>query len=259
MILAIFFYLGLVLGSGFLVLVGIQTVSDGFERHEERTAILDRPVSSLSAVAFGETALVGTARADGRPERVPFGGQDRALFYDVTVDDTNKLETPHVDERVARSFFLEPDADAADADGHVRVDASGFRLDLSDDRRWSTEIASHEAISDDLEAFAEAKDVPAQGLERDREFAYEYLAPGDDVFVYGRAVPDDRAGGDGKGVLVTVPEGGAGVISDKSPETLLAERRRVLAKSVLLGVLECVVGLAVFLWLTGIAQFLLGA
>lgn len=253
--LAIVLYVGLVLGSGVLVVVGIETVLSGFERYEERAAIVDRPRSALESVAFGKTALVGTGRPDGHVENVPFGGRERALFYDVTVDDTNKLETAHVHERVGPSFLLETDDEA-----RVRVDASELRLDLSTDRQWSTEIASHEPITDDLAAFAETEGVPSQGLERDRRFAYEYLAPGDEVFVYGRAVPDDaRAASDEKSVLVTAQEDGSGVISDKSPETLLAERRRVLLESVSLGVLEGVVGLAAFLWLTGVAQYLLGA
>ncbi|WP_226004516.1 hypothetical protein [Natrinema salinisoli] len=261
MILAIALYAALVLGSGALVVVGIETVHSGFERYEERAAIVDRPRSSLESVALGKTALVGTARPDGRLERVPFGGRERAVCYEVTVEDTNKLETAHVDERIAPPFLLEQAVDADETDvARVRVDATDLRLDLSADRQWSREIASHESLDDDLASFAAANDLPEQGLERDRKYAYEYLAPGDEVFVYGRAVPDDDAAAiDGKAVLVTAHEDGGGLISDKPPETLLAERRRVLFKSVSLGVLEGVVGLAVFLWLTGIAQFLLGA
>ncbi|WP_226480693.1 hypothetical protein [Natrinema amylolyticum] len=259
MILAIVIYAALVLGSGALVVVGIGTVRSGFERYEERVAIVDRPRSSLESVAFGETALVGTARPDGGAERVPFGGRERAVCYDVTVEDTNKLEMAHVDERIAPPFVLEGAADDATDVARIRVDASDLRLDLSADRRWSREVASHEVLEENLASFAEANDLPDQGLERDRTYAYEYLAPGDEVFVYGRAVPDDDAAADGKAVLVTAQEDGGGVISDKSPETLLAERRRVLVKSVSLGALEGVVGLAGFLWLTGIAQLLLGA
>ncbi|WP_222916591.1 hypothetical protein [Natrinema sp. SYSU A 869] len=260
MILAIILYATLVLGSGSLVLIGIVTVRSGFERYEERAAIVDRPRSSLESVAFGKTALVGTARPDGGSERVPFGGRERAVCYDMTVEDTNKLETAHVDERIAPPFVLEGVADDATDVAGIRVDASDLRLDLSADRQWSREVASHEALDEDLASFASVNNLPDQGLERDRKYAYEYLAPGDEVFVYGRAVPDDDAGvTDGKAVLVTAQEDGGGVISDKSPETLLAERRRVLFKSVSLGTLEGVVGLAGFLWLTGIAQFFLGA
>lgn len=260
MILSIVIYATLVLGSGALVLVGIETVRSGFERYEERAAIIDRPRSSLESVAFGETALVGTARPDGGAERVPFGDRERAVCYDLTVEDTNKLETAHVDERVAPPFVLEGAADDATDVASVRVDASELRLDLSADRRWSKAVASHDPLESGLASFAEENDLPEQGLERDRKYAYEFLAPGDSVFVYGRAVPDDDAGAtDGKAVLVTAQADGGGVISDKSPETLLAERRRVLIKSVSLGALEGVVGLAGFLWLTGIAQLLLGA
>ncbi|MFD1563194.1 hypothetical protein ACFR99_06510 [Haloarchaeobius amylolyticus] len=256
MILAVVLYAALVVGSGLLVLVGIDTVRSGFDRYEERAAIVDRPVSALESVAFGTTALVGTARPGSHAVRVPFGGQERAVCYHVTVEDTNKLETAHVDERVAPPFVLEADIEGT----RVRVDATDLRLDLSANRQLETDVASHEPLDGDLASFVEEHDLPSQGLERDRRFAYEYLAPGDEVFVYGRAVPDEaRASADGKAVLVTAHEDGSGLVSDKSPDTLLAERRRVLAKNVSLGVLEGVIGLAAFLWLTGIAQFLLGA
>ena len=254
MVLAVLIYVGLVIGSFVLILVGLVTVSEGFDRYEERTVIRDWPVSSLDAIALGKTAIAGTVQPDGEPVTVPFGGREEALVYEVTVEDTNKVETAHVDERVAPPFFLETD------DGRVRVDASELRLDLSADREWSREVESHEEIPPDLAKFARKRGLPDQGLDRDREFAYEYLAPGDEVFVYGRAIPDDERGSaDEKAVLVTAHEGKSGFVSDKSRETLLDERRRPLAKALCLGVVEAVVGLAAFLWLTGIAQILLGA
>ena len=273
-------YVALVIGSAGLVLSGLSTVRAGFDRYAERAVIADRPRSSLESVALGATAMAGTAWPDGEPERVPFGGREQALVYEVRVDDTNKSGSPHVDERIAPPFVLEPETSAENRgetstrsdtetngttgtdDVRVRVDASNLRLDLSPDRQWEREVASHDPISEDLESFAEERELPRQGLERDREFAYRYLAPGDEVFVYGRAVSDDADGDSGaaqKRVLITAREDGEGFISDKSPETLLEERRRARLKPVSIGTTKAVVGLVAFLWLTGIAQFVLGA
>lgn len=253
MVFAVVFYLGLVVGSLLLLGVGLLTIQDGFRRYEERSVIEDRPVSSLDSIAMGKTALVGTARPDDDPVRVPFGGEERALLYDLTVRDTNKVDEPHVDERVGPPFVVETD------DGAVRVDAGEFTLDLTADRRWEREIGSHEDIPPDLAAFADRHDLPDQGFDRDREFAYEYLAPGDEVFVYGRAVPDEDRDTTGKAVLVTAHDFEGGFLSNKDVDTLLAERRRSLLRNVSLGVAESVVGLAAFLWLSGIAQAFLGA
>lgn len=253
MIGAIVVYLVLVLGSAWWVVSGVATVRAGFDRHEERTVITDRPLSSIDAIAFGKIALMGTARPDGHVDRLPFGGEERALAYEVTVDDTNKLELPHVDERTAPPFVLETDAD----DCRVRVDASALRWDLSDDRRWGREVASHEELAPDLASYAAARDLPPQGMERDREFAYEYVAPGDEVFVYGRAVPDESRRSDAEKAVLVTDDDGSGVLSDKSSETLLAERRRALLRHVSIGATKAVVGLVVFLYLTGI-RLLLG-
>lgn len=253
-VLAVVFYLLLLVGSGALVLVGVDTLLDGFERYREYTVITDWPVASMDAVALGRTAVVGTARSDGRTLTVPFGEQPESLVYHVTVEDTNKVELPHVDERVAEPFVLEGET------GEVRVDATDLRLDLSADREWETEVESHEEIPADLENFAAKHAMPDQGLERDRRFAYSYVAPGDRLFVYGRAVPDDeRDAVDGKGALVTAHDREGGFLSNKDRQTLLAERRGALLRHFGYGVTEAVVGLAVFLWLSGIAQLLLGA
>lgn len=253
-------YAALVIGSAGLVVSGLSSVQSGFDRYEERTVIADRPTSSPDSLALGKTAIAGTARPDHRLDRLPFGGRERALVYELTVEDTNKIESPHVNVRIAPPFVLERDTEGAD-DYHVRVDASSLRLDLSDDRQWSTEIASHEHLPPDLADFAAANDLPSQGMERDRKFAYEYLAPDDEVFVYGRAVPDEERtdSREGKTVLVTADENGNGFLSDKSPDALLEERQRALTRHVSVGVVKATIGLAAFLWLTGIAQFVLGA
>lgn len=272
-------YAVLVVGSAGLLVSGLSTVRAGFDRYAERTVITDRPRSSLESIALGTTAMVGTARPDGEPERVPFGGQERALVYEVCVDDTNTRGSPHVDERIGSPFVLEPDSgDGTNAvtdsgedgtvattdiaagtdDARIRVDPSNLRFDLSADRQWERTIASHDPIPDDLAAFAEENDLPRQGLERDREFAYRYLAPGDEVFVYGRAVPDDDVESAAtKRVLITAREGGDGFLSDKPPETLLEERRRARLRHVSIGTVKAVVGLVAVLWLTGIAPMLL--
>jgi hypothetical protein len=247
-------YLGLVLGSLLVLVLGLVTIREGFEMYEEYTAIEDLPVSSMDAIALGRAAVTGTARPDVETERVPIGEQCDALVYDLTVTDTNKTEDPHVDERVGSPFYL------ADEHGRVRVDPADLTFDLSSDRTWSREVASHESIPPDLETFVREHDLPEQGFDRDRSFEYEYVAPGDELFVYGRAVPgEDRAGTPEKAVLLTAHDRMGGFLTDKSRETLLGKRQGRHLRKFAVGTVEAVVGLAAFLWLSGIAQLFLGA
>lgn len=237
-----------------LVYVGYGYVSEGFDRYRERVALDDVPVPALDAVAMGPVAVRGTAKPADRTAAVPFGNRPEALVYEVTVEDVNKFDEPLVEDRVSRAFDVESD------DGSVRVEPDDLRFDLDEARTWSETVESHEPLPDDFERYADEAALPDQGFDRDREFAYTYLAPGDEVFVFGEAVPDDgRTGAGEKGVVVTSPPERDGFLSNKPLEELLAERRWAVLKHVTVGVALSMFGLAGFLWLSGIASVLLGA
>jgi len=252
-LLAVVIYLGLLAGSGLFVVAGGIGIQDGFEKYRERKAIVDRPVGELDSVAMGEVALRGTALAEGECSKVPIGEQPDAILYRITVDDTNKLESELVEDRHTPRFVLVSD------DEEVYVDPGGFTLEIDQEHTWSETIESSDPIPENLKAYVVEHDLPEQGFDRDRQFEYEYLPPGETIYVFGRAVPqEDATGPREKGVLVAAEEN-HGFISNKPMETLLSERRRAVMKDVAVGIVEAGIGLAVFLWLSGIAQLFLGA
>lgn len=250
MVFAVVLYLGLLLGSLLAVAVGLVMVSEGFERWEEANALLDVPVASLDAVAVGEAAVSGTVRPEGATTTVPVG-DERCVVYDLTVEDSTDT-LPVYENRESVEFYV------TDGEGRIRVDPAEMTFDLGDDRRESFEFKSYDEVPERAKEFHETHDLPDRGMRRDRTFEYEYLAPGDEVHAYGRvAVDDERAVADEKAVVLEA--GDAGFLSDKPREQLLRERKFALAKSVSLGVTVGTVGLAVFLWMSGIAQLFLGA
>ncbi|WP_181685038.1 hypothetical protein [Halorhabdus salina] len=251
-LLAVVIYLGLLGGSGLFVVAGVISVRDGFRKYRERKAITDRPVSELDSVAMGDVALQGTALPEGARETVPIGEQPDAIVYRITVDDTNKLEAELLADRHTPRFIISSGED------EIRVDPSEFTFEIDQEHTWSKTIESSDPIPPDLEAYVAEHDLPEQGFDRDRQFQYEYLPPGETIHVVGHAIPrTDSTDPREKGVLVTA-ERDKSLISNKSVETLLDERRRAVITDVTVGVLEGGVGLAVFLWLSGIAQLFLG-
>lgn len=250
MVFAVVVYLALLLGSLVAVGGGITKVLEGFERWEEANALLDVPVASLDAVAVGEAAVSGTVRPSGRPTTVPVG-DERCVVYDLTVEDSTDA-MPVYENRRSVEFY------ATDGEGRVRVDPADMSLDLSGDRTESFEFKSYDEVPDRAEPFHGNHDLPDRGMRRDRTFEYEYVAPGDEVYAYGRIAVDDRREATGDEKSVVLEAGDSGFISDKPREQLLSERRFALVKSVSLGVTVGTVGLGAFLLLSGIAQLFLG-
>lgn len=253
MVVGLFLYGTLVLGSLVLCVAGLLNIQDAFRADERRHAVSSTPVSELESVALGNVAVSGVGRPVSNCLRVPFGGTERSLCHHVTVSDTNKIEGTHVDERTTVPFVLE------DGETQVRVDAAELELDLTERRQWSREVASHETLPADLERFTDSRDLPSQGLDRDREFRYEYVPPERELYVYGCAVSSDEADGPAgeKSVTITTTAESRGFISDKPRDRLIDERESVLSGGVARGIVEAVAGLGGFLLLTGVA-FIIG-
>lgn len=251
MVFAVAVYLGLLVGSVLAVLGGLLHVRTGFRRWEQANALLDVPVASLDAVAVGEAAVSGTLRTDERPVSVPVG-DERCVLYDLAVEDSTDAEPVYEDREWVETYVT-------DGTGRIRLDPADATLDLGDDRTESFSFRSYDDVPERARHFHRTTDLPDRGMRRDRTIEYAYLKRGDEVYAYGRVRPDERrtAGADEKGVVLDVDA--SGLVSDKPREQLLRERRYALGKSVGVGVAAATVGLAAFLWLSGIAQLFLGA
>ncbi|WP_267639683.1 GIDE domain-containing protein [Haloarchaeobius amylolyticus] len=253
MVFGVLLYVGLLVGSFLSVFVGLQYVSDGFQRYREDHAVTDTPISRLDAVALGTVAVSGTVQPLGETVQVPVGDED-CVCYDLTVrDHTTTAWSTEVDERESVPFVVD------DGHGRARVDPAAFTLDLTDDRQASFEVKSYDDPPARVAAFAEDRDLPDLGMSKDREFEYEYLAPGDEVYVFGRATIDETREDEVAKPIVVEGDVGDALLANKVRETLQDERRFSLVKSVAIGVVLSTVGLAAFLWLSGIAQLFLGA
>ena len=251
MVLAVVFYLGMLAGSLLAVGAGALMVQAGFEQWEQANVLQDVPVATSNAVAVGEASVEGTVRAEASPLTVPVGDQ-RCVVYELTVEDSTDVQ-PVYENRESVSFTVD------DGEGRVRVDPGEMTFDLSDDRRESFEFKSYDEVPERARQFHGEHDLPDRGMRRDRAFEYEYVRPGDEVYAYGQVTLDDQREATADEKAVTLAAGEQGFISDKSRERLLRERRFALAKSVGKGVVVGTVGLAGFLWLSGIAQLFLGA
>ncbi|WP_439026526.1 GIDE domain-containing protein [Haloarchaeobius sp. DT45] len=253
MVLGVLFYVGVLVGSFVSVFVGLQYVSDGFKRYREDHAVTDTPVSKLDSVALGTVAVSGTVRPLDDSTTVPVGGED-CVCYDLTVrDHTTTAWSTEFDERESVPFVVD------DGNGHVRVDPAAFTFDLTDDRTESFEVKSYDEPPDLVAEFAEEADLPSLGMSKDRTFEYEYVAPGDEVYVFGRATIDETREDEVAKPVAVEGDVRDALLANKSRDTLQDERKFSLVKSVAIGVVLSTAGLAAFLWLSGIAQLFLGA
>ena len=265
MILAVFFYLLLLVGSIAGVAVGLSTVARGFSRYREAVTIADTPPSTLDAVAVGPAAVTGTVTVSGAgsPLSIPVDGRE-CVAYDLAVRDEGYVSTRPLEERRATTFTLEAE--------HGRVEVSpaaieAAEFDLSADRRTERTVASYERPSDRVSAFERTRDLPERGMRSDRTFELEWIEPGDELYAFGRIDADAATlesgsrtptGSGSKGAVLRDGDDVTPFVSDKSPERLLRERRFALGRSVCKGLGLATGSLAVFLWLSGIAPLFLG-
>lgn len=270
MILAVFFYLLLLVGSITGVAVGLSAVARGFSRYREAVTITDTPLSTLDAVAVGPAAVTGTVTvsSDDSPLSMPVDGRE-CVAYDLSVRDEGYASTRRpLEERRATTFALEA--------GRGRIEVSpqaieAAEFDLSADRRTERTVASYERPPDRVAAFERTRDLPERGLQYDRTFELEWIEPGDELYAFGRVDADSAAlesdggrtptgsGSKAKGAVLRDGDDVTPFVSDKSPERLLRERRFALGRSVCKGLVLATGSLAVFLWLSGIAPLFLGA
>lgn len=251
MVLGIVFYL-LLLGGSFLgIFWGLLRIAEGFDRYAEWNALRDVPAPTLDSLAYGPVTVRGRVEPLDGTLRAPIGADD-CVLYTLDVRDTSSTSSAQLfDERRSRPFAIVTDA------GRVRVDPA-IELDISDARSVDESIESHEGRPPEVLAFDRANGIEERGAGHDRQYEQQYVAPGDEVVAYGRAVRDDEYT-DGEKPVVLEAGDGPFFLSDHSRSTLLSARRWALLRSVVVGSITATVSLAAFLWFSGIAQLFLGA
>jgi len=253
MLFGILLYLGILALSGFGVLWGIGSILMGFDRYEEEHAIRTTPLSELDSIAAGPTAVRGRIEPAGRHIGTLYDCE-ACVAYKLTIEDAGSDSSrTHVNKSEAVPFDIVTD------EGSVRVCNAEFDFHVSEDRRWNEKRKSHTSPDDKLARFERDWQIPDLRAGDDRRYEMAYIEPGDTVYAYGTAELDNSLSGEQSKPLVLTGRDGLFFLSDQDPDELLRERRFVLAKNGLLGIAVAVISLAVFLWLTGIAQIFLGA
>lgn len=248
MALALVAYLLALGGSLFAVAWGLVSIHSGFDRYAEWNALRDVPAPTLDAFAYGPMTVDGRIEPLEDTIRTPIGADDCVLFNLRVQADTPTASETLFDERQARPFAIVTDA------GRIRVDPS-IELDLSAERTVAEKVESHEGRPPEILAFDRANGIEQRDAGQDRRYEQEYVAPGDRVVAHGRAVRDEAYTEPEKPAVLTAGEGPF-FLADASRAALLSARRWALVRSVVLGVVAATVSLTVFLWLSGIAQFL---
>mgnify|MGYP000572025257 CR=1 FL=1 len=253
MVFAYVLYAGLILASGVGVLWGVGSLLVGLDRYEEEHAIRTMPVASLDSVAVGPAAVRGRVEpVEGTIGSIPTSGE--CVAYDLSVRDSGSDGSETRVERASLVPF-----DLVTDEGSVRVREAGFDFHVSDDRQWALDRKSNEGRDAAVRRFERDWELPALSSGYERLYRASYLCPGDEVYAYGTVDVDDSRADERDKPLELTGRNDLFFISDRSPDALLRERRFALAKDGLLGVVVATVSLAAFLWLTGLAQLVLGA
>lgn len=253
MVVGVLIYAAFVIGSAAGVLGGIGLLLLGFHRFEEARAIRTTPPQSPGSVPVGPAAIEGRIEAVG-PTIGSIYGCEACVAYELEVSDVgSESSETHVERSEVVRFDIVTD------DGSIRVEDASFDFHVSEGRQWSETRESYESPDEELRRFERDWSVPEPRAGDKRTYRASYLCPGDRVYAYGTVDTDESRQDERAKPLVLTDRGDLFFISDRDREALLRDRRFALAKDGILGVVLATVSLAVFLWLTGIAQVFLGA
>lgn len=246
------FYVLLLGGSVVGFLLGIGWIYRGFDRYTERLVIHDLPTSPTGSVALGPVGVEGTVRPLEDPIRTPLGAEE-CVLYELDVYDAGPTSVGKpVDEQRRVRFAIE------DERGSIEVADEPVTVDVSDARSFEESVESHEARSPAVIAYDRANDLEPERA-HDRTYEQAHVRPGDYVYAFGVATDAETGSNDEKAVSLAADPSGLLFLSDRTPDELLGERRWAVGKSVASGGALAVVSLAVFLWMSGLAQLVLGA
>lgn len=184
----------LLVAGGFIV--GILAIMWGFDEYRKTSLIRNTPTSKVRSMAMGLVEVKGTTRVADEPLESPFNGED-CVFYKYMVEEY-KNQGKHsrwvtIDEgRNGASFYVD------DGTGQVLVDPRGAELEIPADNVIEVDggetppfkvtefIEEHE----DIESEDNSVDLGIAEVDtgNDRRYTEYYVTPGEDVYVFGKAM-----------------------------------------------------------------------
>lgn len=177
---------------------GVTVMYLGFKLMRRRNLVADTPTSKIQSMAMGLVEVTGTARPAGETFRAPFS-DEKCLLYTYTVEEYRQ-QGKHkswvtIDEgkRVA-PFRVD------DGTGTVLVAPEEAQLEIPRDARFEVDGGKEprEAIQRFIEQSEEVDSESANldlklfkvPLGNRRRYSQHLLKPGDDVYVFGKAMSD---------------------------------------------------------------------
>lgn len=165
--------------------LGAVGVVVGALRVDEYWAAARTPVVDAAAVGEGRVAVSGSVVAEDTVE-TPFAGVS-AVYCDYEVEEYADVGDRHQWLRVDSGERSRPFR-VRDRTGEVWVDPAGADVAVGTPERWRVE--GDESPPDRVAAHL--ADADLDPTDDDRRFTETFLAPGDPVYVLGRARVDDR-------------------------------------------------------------------
>lgn len=184
----------LLIAAGFIV--GVLAIVWGFEEYRKTSLIRNTPTSKVRSMAMGLVEVKGTTKVAEEPLEAPFSGED-CVFYKYMVEEY-KHQGKHsrwvtIDEgRNGASFYVD------DGTGQVLVDPRGAELEIPADNTIEVdggEVPPYEVtefIENNEEVDSEDNSVDLGIAEvdtgNDRRYTEYYVTPGEDIYVFGKAM-----------------------------------------------------------------------
>lgn len=193
----------------FGVPAGIYFFFTGFKRLSEHNLILDTPTSTIRGMAMGLVEVKGEAVPLGQPMLSPFSASP-CVYYRYTIEEyVHSGKSSHWDtiksEESGVDFLVD------DGTGRVEVNPRGAEVDIPFDHQF--DVNPGQETPDGVLRFLQYIGLPDNkpkmflGLvaygENERRYTEWFIAPGDNLYVMGTALPKP------------------GVISDKNEEQIV--------------------------------------
>ncbi len=175
---------------------GVMGIMWGFDEYRRTSLIRNTPTSKVRSMAMGLVEVKGTTKVADESLESPFSGED-CVFYKYEVEEYRR-QGKHsrwvtIDSgRNGASFYID------DGTGQVLVDPRGAELEVPADN--TIEVEGGEVPPYEVTDFIEnAEEVDSEdnsvdlGIAEvdtgnDRRYTEYYVTPGEDVYVFGKAM-----------------------------------------------------------------------
>ncbi len=242
--------------AGFFVLGGyflaIMLFLAGFQEYRQFTLIRDTPTSNIRSMPMGTVEIQGKARKLNDVLKSPFSGEE-CLFYKYEIEEYERSDD-HNYWRTIDSGFKGVRFGLDDGTGAVAINPEGAELQMPHDNQIT---ATGDNVNEHVKDFVneEAGIGTGEGVwifDERRRYTETYLAPGEEVYIFGYADTERDESGRESPVIRDNPSVPMFMISDKSEKELKSTQGKKYVAFLGIGGLGTLVAYTILLFMSGL-------